>query len=47
MSDENILKAPSDPGEFNNFKVMGKGSVTITIYTKDNPFSKEIENITI
>ena len=40
VSDENILKAPSDPGEFNNFKVMGKGSVTITIYTKDNPFSK-------
>ena len=47
VSDENVLKAPSEPGDFNNFKVMGNGSVTITIYTKDNPFSKITKTLSI
>ena len=47
VSDNNVLKAPSNPGEFNNLLVVGKGSVTITIYTKDNPFSKIIKTFNI
>ena len=46
-SDNTLLEVPKSIGEFVSLKVLGTGNVTLSFYTKDNPFCKITKEVNL